>query len=188
MARSIALSLVALLLIGGWCAAQPAGGALKPCLLAGRGSYIPVDFVSGVRGLDSAPSFPVDEVAMVPLGAAVRRAGGHAFLTWQYGRPVLEVQVLGQTAQYLALTPGGFWRHAAVRELIPVNRRQIIPEWPHVDTTFPHRPPFEVNWRRSYLDWRPDEAWIRAQQTPPPTPPPATARGRRIGLTWEVAR
>jgi len=85
---------------------------------------------------------------------------------------VLVLQVGGQELRFVALTPGAFWKRAEVRDLIPVYRRQPVPMWPYVDCTFLHKPPFGVNWERPYLDWDPDEAWLREEMEPAATAEP----------------
>ncbi len=81
-------------------------------------------------------------------------------------RRVLVIQAGGQEMSFEALTAGSFWKQPEVRDLLSVAIRQPIPRWPHVDTTFPKRPPFGVNWKRPYLDWKPDESWLQAHMQP----------------------
>ena len=217
---------------------EPGEAPLKPCLLAGGRTYVPVAFVEGIPGLDAGETVVLDGVPMIPVAAAIKAVGGSAQIVYEFVCPdevkvpavvmranmrewcekhctyktcrycgacgvvtskvmvcpcvvppgpclvkpcskdrcpfrgkclrALVLEVGGQQMRFEAMTPGSFWKQDSVRDLISVYRRQPVPEWPHVDTTFPTRAPFGVNWKRPYLDWKPDESWLQAHMQPAP--------------------
>ncbi len=255
MLRRTVLVVVLLGLVASVAVAQdePEEAPLRPCLLAGGRTYVPVAFVAGIPGLDAQETVVLDGVPMIPVAAAIKAVGGSAQITYEFVCPdqvkvpavvvranmrewqkqhctyrtyrccgpcglvtskvmtcpcmapcgpnlvkpctenrcpfrgkcrrLLVLQVGGQEMRFEAATPGSFWKHEAVRDLIAVYRRQPVPEWPYVDTTFPTRPPFGVNWKRPYLEWKPDESWLQAHMQPAAEeeavlPPPAPKAAR----------
>jgi hypothetical protein len=222
---------------------EPEAAPLRPCLLAGGRTYVPVAFVAGIPGLDAQEPVMLDGVPMIPVAAAIKAAGGSASITYDLVYPeevvvpaavqeaatrawcekhctwrtlrcpgpggwttckvmtcrcgpppvqcmlepcskkacpfcarcvrVLVLQAGGQELRFEAMTPGVFWKQDSVRGLIHPYRRQPVPRWPYVDTTFPKHAPFGVNWRRPYLDWKPDESWLMAHIQPVPEEAPA---------------
>jgi len=58
-----------------------------------------------------------------------------------------------------------------------------------VDTNLPSNPPYGVNWKRPYLDWKPDESWLAMMLAPPAVeepeivqPEPAAASAEPEGV------
>ncbi|HUS81163.1 MAG TPA: hypothetical protein VM283_07840 [Armatimonadota bacterium] len=167
-------ALLALVPVSVWAQFGATGGAaaqeLQPCMIVGGRALAPVAFVEGMAGLQNSPTVTLDGVEMAYIGAGAKAGGGRATIAMEDAVKVLEISMAGQRFRFEVLSPGNFWMHSAVRELIPRHRLQVVPRWPHVDTTFPSTPPFGVNWKRPYLDWQPDEAWLRMMLAPPPPP------------------
>ena len=148
-------------------ASAPDFAALTPCMVVDGMSLSPVALIGDVSSLSNAPTLMLDGVAMALIGAAAKSGGGEAAIVKTDAGSVLEISKAGASARFAVLSAGNFWLHPDVRALLSVNIRQPVPRWPHVDANFPSRAPFGVNWKRPYLDWKPDEAWLRAMLAPP---------------------
>jgi hypothetical protein len=136
-------------------------------MIVGGMSLTPVALIGDVSSLSGAPTLMLDGVEMALVGVAAKSGGGKAVIVKTDAGRVLEISKAGASARFAVLSPGNFWLHPDVRALLSVNIRQSVPRWPHVDANFPSHAPFGVNWKRPYLDWKPDEAWLRAMLAPP---------------------
>ena len=145
----------------------PDFAALTPCMIVNGISLSPVALIGDVSSLSNAPTLTLDGVEMALIGAAAKSGGGKAVIVKTDAGRVLEISKAGASARFAVLSVGNFWLHPDVRALLSVSIRQPVPRWPYVDVNFPSRAPFGVNWKRPYLDWKPDEAWLRAMLAPP---------------------
>lgn len=164
--------------------AAPAGTAagpttLHPCMIVAGRALAPAALVAGMSGLQNSPTLTLDGVEMALVGAGAKAGGGRATISKRGGDKVLELSMGGQSHRFLVLSPASFWLRPEVRELIPRHLRQPLPDWPYQDCNFPSNPPYGVNWKRPYLDWKPDESWLAMMMAPPvveePEPEPAPA-------------
>lgn len=166
---------------------QPAARDLPPCMIVAGHALTPAAFIAGMAGLQNSPKVTVDGVEMALVGVGARSAGGRASLVRQGGDKILQISMAGQSYEFLVLAPSAFWLRPQVRELIPRHRRQPIPDWPHKDCNFPSRPPFAVNWKRPYLDWKPDESWLAMMLAPPVVEEPKQPEPRPAAPTTAPA-
>lgn len=167
--RTALVVLVACLMTtSAWAQAMtaPAGDGPKPAMIVGGQTLTPADWVEGVTG----DTVELDGISMMFVGEAAREAGGSVtFEAGPEGR-ILNVRVGIRTMEFVVLSPGQFWRHPWVRGLMPVNELQPMPYWPYEEANIPSTPPFGVQWKRPYLQWKPDESWLLLNLEPPPEP------------------
>ncbi len=154
-----------------WAQARtaPAGDGPKPAMIVDGRALTPATWVEGLQG----ESVEIDGVEMMWVGAAAKNAGGSATMQMGPEGKILQLRAGVRTMEFVILPPGEFWRHPWVRELIAdasVYQLQPMPYWPYVEANFPSTPPYGVNWKRPYLDWKPDEAWLLLNLMPPPPP------------------
>ncbi len=168
--------LVSLVAATAWAQAltEPAGVGPKPAMIVDGRVLTPMAFADGLRG----DTVRLDGVEMLWIGAAVKASGGNATIEDTPEGRILNVRSAMHSAQFIVLPPGEFWRHPWVRQLIVdagrygVYQLQPLPYWPYVEANLPAHPPFGVDWKRPYLQWKPDEAWLLLNLEPPPPPEP----------------
>ena len=168
--------LVSLVAATAWAQAltEPAGAGPKPAMIVDGRALTPMAFADGVQG----DTVRLDGVEMLWIGAAVKASGGNATIEDTPEGRILSVRSAMHSAQYVVLPPGEFWRHPWVRQLIVdasrygVYQLQPLPYWPYVEANIPAHPPHGVDWKRPYLQWKPDEAWLLLNLEPPPPPEP----------------
>lgn len=145
---------------------EPAGVGPRPAMIVEGRALTPAAWVDGIDG----ETVTVNGVSMMWVGAAAKDAGGTATITRGPDQKLLQVRVGLRTMEYIVLPPGEFWRHPWVRHLIAnagIHRLQPMPYWPYEEANIPARPPHTVNWKRPYLEWRPDESWLLLNLMPP---------------------
>jgi len=165
--------LVSLVGAAAWAQAltEPAGAGPKPAMIVDGRALTPLAFADGLQG----DTVRLDGVEMLWIGAAVKAAGGNATIDDTPEGRMLSVRSAAHSAQYMVLPPGEFWRHPWVRHLIAhagrygVYQLQPLPWWPYVEANVPAG---AADWKRPYLQWRPDEAWLLLNLEPPPPPEP----------------
>lgn len=149
----------------------PAGDGPKPAMIVSGRALAPAAWVEGVHG----DTVTLDGVEMMWIGAATKDAGGEATIEQTPQGRTLHLSVGMRTMDFQILSPGLFWRHPWVRDLIAVSHLQPMPYWPYEEANIPARAPHGVSWKRPYLDWKPDEAWLLLHLQPPAPPEPAPA-------------
>ena len=167
------VALVCLTAVAAWSQArtEPAGEGPKPAMIVGGRALTPVAFAEGLTG----DTVRLDGVEMLWVGAAVKAAGGGATIEMTPEGKLLHVRSGMRSMDLVILPQGDFWRHPWVRNLIAdaaPYQLQPMPWWPYVEANLPSNPPYTVEWRRPYLIWKPDEAWLLLHLNPPPPPEP----------------
>lgn len=152
-----------------WAQARtaPAGDGLKPAMIVHGRALTPASWVEGLQG----ETVELDGVEMMWVGAAAKDAGGSATIEMTPEGKILSLRAGIRTMEFVILPPGEFWRHPWVRGLIAnasIYQLQPMPYWPYQEANLPSTPPYGVNWKRPYLDWKPDEAWLLLNLMPPP--------------------
>ncbi|MGI5816590.1 MAG: hypothetical protein ACOX9R_00685 [Armatimonadota bacterium] len=170
---ALVVLLAALMATSAWAQARtaPAGDGPKPAMIVDGRALTPAAWVEGLQG----ETVTVNGVSMMWVGAAAKAAGGTATIVTGPEGKLLQIRSGIRSMEFLILPHGEFWRHPWVRKLIAdvsVYRLQPMPYWPYEEANIPARPPHGVNWKRPYLDWKPDEAWLLINLTPPPPPEP----------------
>ncbi len=165
--------LVCLVATAAWAQARtaPAGDGPKPALIVAGRALTPAAWVEGLQG----DTVKLDGVDMMWVGAAAKASGGSTTIEVGPDGKLLHIRAGIRTMDFVILPPGEFWRHPWVRKLIAdvsMYELQPIPWWPYQEANIPSNPPYGVNWRRPYLDWKPDEAWLLLNLMPPPPPEP----------------
>ena len=168
--------LVSLVAAAAWAQAltEPAGAGPKPAMIVDGRALTPMAFADGLQG----DTVRLDGVEMLWIGAAVKASGGNATIEDTPEGRILNVRSAMHSAEFIVLPPGEFWRHPWVRQLIVdagrygVYQLQPLPYWPYVEANIPAHPPHGVDWKRPYLQWKPDEAWLLLNLEPPPPPEP----------------
>ena len=162
---------------------EPAGAGPKPAMIVAGRALTPAVFAGSLTG----PTVRLDGVDMLWVDAAARAAGGSAVIERTPAGKMLRISAGMNAMDFLILPPGEFWRHPWVRDLIArssIYQLQPLPDWPYVEVNLPAHAPFGVEWKRPYLQWKPDEAWLLLNLEPPPpaepevmaaTPAPAKA-------------
>lgn len=154
-----------------WAQAQtaPAGDGPKPAMIVDGRALTPAVWVEGLQG----DTVELDGVSMMWVGAAAKDAGGTATIETGPEGKILSIRAGIRTMEFVILPAGEFWRHPWVRGLIAdasVYQLQPMPYWPYQEANIPSTPPFGVDWKRPYLQWKPDEAWLLLNLMPPPPP------------------
>jgi hypothetical protein len=173
--RTVLMVLVASLMATGvWAQARtaPAEDGRKPAMIVDGHALTPAAWVEGLNG----ETVEIDGVSMMWVGAAAKDAGGSAMIESGPDGKMLQIRAGVRTMEFIILAPGEFWRHPWVRHLIAnasVYQLQPMPWWPYEEANLPSTPPHGVNWKRPYLDWKPDESWLLLNLTPPPPAEPA---------------
>jgi hypothetical protein len=171
MRTALIVLLVGLVATSAWAQARtapPADGPKPAMIVAGR-ALTPAAWAEGLQG----DTVELDGVDMIWIGAAARAAGGSAMITTGPEGRILNVRAGTRSTDFVILPPGEFWRDPWVRYLIAqadVYELQPLPWWPYEEANIPTTPPHAVNWKRPYLDWKPDEAWLLLNLMPPPPP------------------
>lgn len=168
--------LVSLVAVSAWAQAltEPAGPGPKPAMIVAGRALTPSAFAESLRG----DTVRLDGVEMLWVGAAAKSMGGSATIEDTPEGRMLHVRSGMRTLEFVILPPGEFWRHPWVRQLIVdagrygIYQLQPLPRWPYEEANIPARPPYGVDWKRPYLEWRPDEAWLLLHLEPPPPPEP----------------
>ncbi len=165
--------LVSLVAVAAWAQAltEPAGAGPKPAMIVDGRALTPMAFADGLQG----DTVRLDGVEMLWIGAAVKASGGNATIEDTPEGRILSVRSAMHSAEFVVLPPGEFWRHPWVRQLIVdagrygVYQLQPLPYWPYEEANVPAG---AADWKRPYLQWRPDEAWLLLNLEPPPPPEP----------------
>ncbi len=150
----------------------PAGDGPKPAMIVDGHALTPAVWVEGLDG----ETVGLDGVEMMWVGAAAKESGGSAAIETGPDGKMLHIRAGIRTMEYVILPQGEFWRHPWVRRLIADSspyQLQPMPYWPYEEANLPSTPPFGINWKRPYLDWKPDEAWLLLNLMPPPPEEPA---------------
>ncbi|MGD9498670.1 MAG: hypothetical protein AB7Y46_20415 [Armatimonadota bacterium] len=158
--------------VGAQALTEPPGPGPKPAMIVGGRALTPAVFAEGLEG----ETVRLDAVEMLWVGAAAKAAGGSAVIEATPEGKMLRVSAGMRTMEFVILPPGEFWRHPWVRRLIAdasIMQLQPLPPWPYEEANIPPHPPHTVNWKRPYLDWKPDEAWLLLHLEPPPPEEPA---------------
>ncbi len=157
--------LVCLVATSAWAQArtEPAGEGPKPAMIVDGRAIAPAAWAKGLRG----ETVTLDGVEMMWIGKAAKEAGGSATIETTPGGKMLHVRSGIRTMDFVVMQPGEFWRHPWVRDLIPVAQLQPMPYWPYEEANIPADAPHRVTWKRPYLDWKPDEAWLLLNLEPP---------------------
>lgn len=176
MRTALIVLLVCLVATSCWAQARtaPAGDGPKPAMIVAGHALTPAAWVEGLRG----DTVNLDGVEMMWVGAAAKASGGRAEIEVGPEGKMLNIRAGIRTMEFVILPPGEFWRHPWVRRLIAdvsMYQLQPLPWWPYEEANFPSNPPYGVNWKRPYLDWKPDEAWLLLNLMPPPPPEPEIA-------------
>jgi len=150
---------------------EPAGAGPKPAMIVAGRALTPAAFADGLQG----DTVTLDGVDMLWVGAAAKAGGGSARIEVTPEGKMLHVRAGTRTLEFVVLPPGEFWRHPWVRDLIAGNsvyELQPLPYRPYEEANIPAHAPHGVNWKRPYLDWKPDEAWLLLNLEPPPPEEP----------------
>ncbi|NLO07648.1 MAG: hypothetical protein GX131_17645 [candidate division WS1 bacterium] len=163
--------LACLMATAAWAQAYtaPPGDGPKPAMIVGGSALTPAAWVEGLQG----NAVELDGVPMMWIGAAAKAAGGSGTIEATPEGKILRIRAGIRTMEFQILSPGEFWRHPWVRHLIAqanIYQLQPMPYWPYEEANIPSRPPHKVEWKRPYLDWKPDEAWLLLNLEPPPPP------------------
>jgi len=173
MRTALIVLLVCLVATSAWAQARtaPAGDGPKPAMIVAGHTLTPAVWVEGLQG----DTVMLDGVEMMWVGAAAKASGGSATIETGPDGKLLHIRAGIRTMDFVVLPNGEFWRHPWVRRLIAdvsMYELQPIPWWPYEEANIPSTPPHSVNWKRPYLDWKPDEAWLLLNLMPPPPPEP----------------
>ncbi len=173
MRTALIVLLVCLVATSAWAQARtaPAGDGPKPAMIVAGRTLTPAVWVEGLQG----DTVTLDGVEMMWVGAAAKASGGSTTIETGPDGKLLHIRAGIRTMDFVILPPGEFWRHPWVRRLIAdvsMYELQPLPWWPYEEANIPSTPPHSVNWKRPYLDWKPDEAWLLLNLMPPPPPEP----------------
>lgn len=171
MRTALIVLLACLMATSVWAQAvtAPAGDGPKPAMIVAGRALAPAVWAEGLQG----ETVVLDGVEMMWVGAAAKAAGGSATIETVPEGKLLSIRSGIRTMEFMILPQGEFWRHPWVRRLIAdasVYQLQPLPWWPYEEANLPGSPPFGVNWKRPYLDWKPDESWLLLNLMPPPPP------------------
>ncbi len=172
--RTLTVVLLACLVaVSAWAQPRtaPAEAGPKPAMIVGGHTLAPAVWAEGLQG----DTVSVDGVEMMWVGAAAKASGGTARLETGPEATILHIRSGIRTLEFVIMQPGEFWRHPWVRGLIAANsvyQLQSLPYWPYEEANYPSQPPYGFNWKRPYLEWKRDEAWLLLNLEPPPPEEP----------------